>query len=162
MLRQSMLAVAALAASATAQLTIVVPNGFATAEGNSSNAFPWGRTGVGLRHQCIYDSTHFTNQGISYPILITGLKWRPNTNVTLFASSYTSGCTVALSTCPVDQSAVAANFGSNQGTDLTTVFSGPVSWNPQPAQVGPTPFGISIPFQTSFVYDPNFGDLNVE
>jgi hypothetical protein len=37
-----------------------------------------------------------------------------------------------------------------------------VSWNAQPAQAGPTPFGISIPFTTPFLYDPMAGDLNVE
>src|SRR5262249_30055702 len=75
------LGAAVLAASASAQFSVVIPNGYAATEGSTSNAFPWGRTGIGLRHQCIYDSSHFTNQGITYPILITGLKWRPNTGV---------------------------------------------------------------------------------
>jgi PKD repeat protein len=150
------------AVSASAQFSVVIPNGYAATEGSTSNAFPWGRGGTGLRHQCIYDSSHFTNQGITYPILITGLKWRPNTAVALVASSYTSGCTVSLSTCPVDQAAVSTTMAANEGADLTTVFSGPVSWGAQPAQTGPTPFGISIPFTTNFVYDPNAGDLNIE
>ena len=140
------LAVSLLVAAASAQLQVVIPAGMATAEGSSSNAFPWGRGGSGLLHQCVYDCSHFTSQGINQPIFITGLKWRPNTNV----ASYTAGCSVKLSTSPVDQAAVTNIFANNRGADLTTCYSGVVSWAAQPAQVGPTPFGISIPFQTNF------------
>jgi PKD repeat protein len=154
---------AILAASATAQFSIVIPNGSAATEGASSNSFTWGRGSTGgVRQQCIYDSSHFTAQGITYPIFITGLKWRPNGGAGLSASSYSTGGTVALSTCPVDQTAVSTSFAANQGADLTTVYSGPVSWGAQAAQAGPTPFGISIPFTTNFFYDPNLGDLNID
>ncbi len=156
------LAVSLLAATASAQLQVVIPAGMATAEGSTANAFPWGRGGTGLLLQCVYDSTHFTTQGITAPIIITGLKWRPNTNVALVASSYTAGCSVKLSTSPVDHTAVTNVFASNRGADLTTCYSGVVSWGAQPAQVGPTPFGISVPFQTNFLYDPALGDLNIE
>jgi PKD repeat protein len=158
----SLLAVGTLATAAMAQFTTVIPAGMAAAEGSTSNAFPWGRGGTGLLHQCVYDSSHFTTQGINFPILITGLKWRPNTNVALVASSYTAGCTVSLSTCPLDQNSVSTTMASNRGADFATCFNGVVSWNAQPAQVGPTPFGISIPLQTNFLYDPNLGDLNIE
>ncbi len=158
----SLLTLAAITATAAAQ-TIVIPNGYAAVEGASSNAFPWGRTGIGLIEQMVYDSTHFTAQGINFPILITGLKWRPNTNVALVASSYTAGCSVSLSTCPFDQAAVSTTMANNRGANFATVFSGPVSWGAQPAQVGPTPFGISVPFTTPFLYDPSLGgDLNIE
>ena len=53
-------AMAALAATAAAQLTVVVPQGMATTEGNTSNAFPWGRGGLGLRIQHVYDGSDFT------------------------------------------------------------------------------------------------------
>jgi PKD repeat protein len=155
-------AVAALAATATAQFNIVLPNGSAATEGNSSNAFPWGRGGTGLLEQCVYDSSHFTAQGITYPILITGLRWRPNTNVALVASSYTAGCSVSLSTCPLDQAAVSTTLANNRGANFATCFSGVVSWGAQAAQVGPTPFGINIPLTTPFLYDPTQGDLNIE
>ena len=150
---------AALAAVLPAQNSVVIPAGMATTEGNSSNAFPWGRGGTGLRHQCVYDNSHFLTQGVNFPIQITGLRWRPNTGVALTASSYTAGCTVKLSTCPLDQASVSTNLASNQGADLTTVYSGVVSWAAQASQTGPTPFGIVIPLQTPFVYDPNNGDL---
>jgi PKD repeat protein len=156
------LAVSLLAAAASAQLQVVIPAGMATAEGSTANAFPWGRGGTGLLLQCVYDSSHFTTQGITQPIIITGLKWRPNTNVALVASSYTAGCSVKLSTSPVDHTAVSNIFANNRGADLTTCYSGVVSWAAQPAQPGPTPFGISVPFQTNFFYDPAGGDLNIE
>jgi PKD repeat protein len=156
------LAVSLLAAAASAQLQVVIPAGMATAEGSTANAFPWGRGGTGLLLQCVYDSSHFTTQGITQPIIITGLKWRPNTNVALVASSYTAGCSVKLSTSPVDHTAVSNIFANNRGADLTTCYSGVVSWAAQPAQPGPTPFGISVPFQTNFFYDPAVGDLNIE
>jgi PKD repeat protein len=151
-----------LASVASAQFSVVIPNGYAAVEGSTSNAFPWGRGGTGLLHQCVYDSSHFTLQGITYPILITGLKWRPNTSVALVASSYTAGCSVRLSTCPVDWNSTTTTFATNRGADETLCYSGVVSWAAQPAQVGPTPFGISIPFQNNFLYDPNAGDLNIE
>ena len=154
--------VASLCCALSAQQSIVIPNGYAAVEGSSSNAFPWGRTGIGLRHQSIYDSSHFTSQGVVGPVQITALKWRPNTNVALVPSSYTVGCTVQLSTCPVDQAAASGVFASNRGVDVTTVFSGPVSWGAQAAQAGPTPFGIVIQLQTPFLYDPAQGDLNIE
>jgi len=156
------LVVSLLAASAAAQFQVVVPAGMAAAEGSTSNLFPWGRGGTGLLHQCIYDSSHFTTQGIASPILITGLKWRPNTNVALVASSYTAGCSVKLSTAPVDWSLATNVFAANRGADLTTCYSGVVSWGAQAAQAGPTPFGISVPFTTNFLYDPSLGDLNIE
>jgi len=158
----SLLTIGILAGSASAQFSVVIPNGMATAEGNSSNAFPWGRGGGGLRHQCVYDGTHFTNQGITYPILITSLAWRANMNGALFNTNYPANCKVQLSTCPLDHAAVSATMTSNRGADLTTVFNGPVSWSAQPVQPGPAAFGIRIPLTTSFFYDPNAGDLDIE
>jgi PKD repeat protein len=158
----SLLATAALAATASAQFSLVIPNGMAAAEGSSSNAFPWGRGGTGIRIQTVYDSSHFTSQGVTFPVLITRLRWRPNTNASSLASNYATGATVQLSTCPVDQAAVTTNMAGNQGADLTTVFSGPVSWPAAAATPGPCPFLIDVPFTQNFLYDPNAGDLNIE
>lgn len=150
------------AVSAVAQSTIVIPRGLATAEGNSTNSFPWGRGNSGLRLQNVYDSSHFTQQGITYPILITGLRWRPDTGTGLAPSTYPGNCQIRLSTCPVDHAAVTSTMANNQGANLTLCYSGSVAWGAQAAQAGPTPFGIHVPFQTSFPYDPNLGDLNIE
>jgi hypothetical protein len=106
---------AVVAVPAAAQFQVVIPAGLAATEGSSTNLFPWGRGGAGLLHQCVYDSSHFTSQGITGPIVITGLKWRPNGNVALAASSYPAGCTVKLSTSPFDHAAVSTTFANNSG-----------------------------------------------
>jgi hypothetical protein len=134
----------------------------ATTEGNSSNAFPWGVGSFGLKIQNIYDSSNFTAQGVNFPVVITRLRWRPNTFTGSVASGYPLGATVKMSTCPVDQSLVAANFAANEGVDLTTVWTGPVSWPAAAATMGPSPFLIDLPLSTPFLYDPNAGDLNIE
>ncbi len=161
MLHRTILAAAVFASVASAQLSVVIPAGTATVEGNSSNAFPWGRGGTGLLLQCVYDSSHFTSQGVNFPIIITGMRWRPNTNVALAATGY-GQASVALSTCPLDYSGLSTTLASNHGPDLTTVYSGPVAWAAQAAQVGPAPFGIVVPFTSNFLYDPTQGDLNIE
>jgi PKD repeat protein len=156
-----------LAVVASAQSTIVIPNGTATTEGNSSNAFPWGRGGTGLIIATLYDSSNFTNQGIASPIIISRLRWRVDagTSRTWVNSSY-STATVNLSTCPVDQgSAVSASPMTNyQGADMVTCYTGPVSWlagsttAPGPAAT----WSIDLPLTTPFLYDPSLGDLNIE
>src|SRR5262245_44751879 len=158
----SLVCAAAFTGSATSQLTVVIPNGMAAAEGISSNAFPWGRGGSGLRIQNIYDTVNFPAQGIAARIRITRLRWRPNGSVASAASNYPVGATVKLSTSPLDWSVPSRTFASNQGPDLTTVFSGPVSWPAATATPGPSPFLIDIPLNPPFVYDPNLGDLNIE
>lgn len=158
-----LLAIAALSAVATAQFQVVIPAGMATAEGSSSNAFPWGRGGTGILIQTLYSGNNFTSQGINFPIVITGLRWRPNTNVALVNSSYPGPCTVALSTAASGTNATpSTTFATNRGGDYAVCYQGPVSWTAQAAQVGPTPFGISVPLTNSFVYDPTQGDLNIE
>src|SRR5262245_38257248 len=158
----SLVCAAAFTGSATSQLTVVIPNGMAAAEGISSNAFPWGRGGSGLRIQNIYDTVNFPAQGIAARIRITRLRWRPNGSVASAASNYPVGATVKLSTSPLDWSVPSTTFASNQGADLTTVFSGPVSWPAAAATPGPSPFLIDIPLTTPFRYDPSLGDLNIE
>ncbi len=156
------MAVVAFAATAVAQLNVVLPAGYAAVEGSGTNAFPWGRGGAGILHQCVYDSSHFTTQGITFPIIIQGVRWRPNTNVALVNTNFPTNCSVRMSTSPVDHSAVSTTLANQRGADETLCFQGPVAFPPQPAQVGPTPFGINVPLTTPFIYDPNNGDLNIE
>lgn len=155
-------ALVAMSAAIGQTSTLVLPNGAATAEGNSNSTLPWGFGPAGLLHQSVYDSSHFTLQGIASPVLITRLRWRPDTSLGLPATSYPTSCSVRLSTCPVDWSATTTSFASNRGADEQLCFQGPVSFGPQPAQSGPTPFGIDIPLTTPFLYDPAAGDLNIE
>ncbi len=155
-------AAAALIPSATAQLSVVLPNGLATAEGSGNNNFPWGRGGAGILMQAIYDSSHFTAQGITYPIMIHGVRWRPNTGAGLASTNFPTPCSIRMSTSPVDWSAVTTTFANQRGANETLCFQGPVTFPAQAAAPGPTPFGINTPLTTPFLYDPNFGDLNIE
>ncbi len=153
------LAVLALAATAAAQ-TIVVPNGFAATEGNSSTAYPWQRLASVIHVQYCYDSTHFTNQGIAYPILINDLKWRTNGTTTLTTGGTYSNVVCEMSTSPLDQSAQTTTFATNHGADLATVFSGTATVQPSN---GATPgvYYVDLPI-TPFLYDPSLGDLVID
>jgi len=152
----------AVSSTAQSQSTVVIPNGAATTEGNDFNNFPWGRGGSGLLHQSIYDAVNFTAQGINHPITITRLRWRPDDMRSSAASSYSVGGTVKLSTCPLASTAVTQTFANQRGPDVTTVFSGPVSWPAFAATPGPCPFHIDIPLTSPFTYDPTLGGLNIE
>lgn len=160
-----LLAVCALAASATAQFTLVTPNGYAGAEGGANNAFPWSRGTASTRIQFVTDSSHFTAQSVTYPILITQLRYRADAaaaTITWAGGSWPQ-VRIDMATCPVDHSAVTATFASNLGADLATVYNGPVtvaSGTGNGAGI-PGPWYITIPV-TPFVYDPNLGDLVVD
>lgn len=157
------LAACLLAMPATAQLTVVIPDGTATAAGSSIHQFPWGRGGGGLLHQSVYDGVNFTAQGIAYPITIRRLRWRPHVHVSSLASSYPVGATVGMSTCPVASTAVTTTFANQRGADHTVVFSGPVSWPAAlPVTTGPAPFLIDLPLTAPFTYDPTAGSLLIE
>lgn len=166
LLSRPLLAVALLLGLANAQ-TIVIPDGAAAAEGESASLFPWGRGADSLRQQFVYDSANFTAQGVTTPILITRLRWRPDTNYTAAPQSW-SACSygranIQLSTCPRDQSVASTTFAANRGDDATMVYSGPVGLPAGTAtRPGPAPFLVDIPLTTPFVYDPAAGDLTIE
>lgn len=162
----SFLAAAALAATASAQFTLVTPNGFANTVGNTNNAFPWSRGTASMRIQFLIDSTHFTNQGVVSPIVISKLRYRPYPGATTsWAGGSWPNVRIDMATSPVDWAAASSTFASNLGPDLTTVLQGPVT-----VQAGSTlgagvvvPWHIDIPLTTNFIYDPTTGnDLTVD
>lgn len=150
----SLLAVVALACTATAQFTAVIPNGTATVEGTSSTSYPWGRGNGPVRVQYIYDASHFTNQGLTYPIYITNLRWRANGGGTTAGYLY-NNATVQLSTAAVDYLTPSATFASNHGPDLQTVYTGPITVA-TPSGTTPNDWLVDLPI-TAFVYDPSTG-----
>jgi len=156
-------AVTALPAVLAAQL-LTIPNGTAATEGNSSNAFPWGRGNGGLLIQCVYDGANFTAQGITGPILITGLRWRLDASAPrTFAGGNYAQATVRLSTCPLDYAALDSTFSSNRGSDLQTVRSGPITLLAgTSAPPGPGPNLVSFQWAPPFYYRPASGDLLIE
>lgn len=164
---RSLLPLTLLASVATAQLAVVIPNGTATAAGNSSNAFPWGSSAnlwPGLRLMCVYDAANFTLQGVNGPILINRLRWRPNDGMAPFTGGTFTQADVRLSTAPMDYTSLTTNFTTNHGPDLTTVYSGSVVHQAgSGGAIGSVPaWTVDIQLTTPFLYDPNQGDLVID
>lgn len=163
----SALAISALSTVATAQLSVVIPNGTANAPGNSSNAFPWGTSAAtwpGLRLMCVYGSVNFTAQNVSAPILINQLKWRPNDTTGAVTGGTFATATVELSTSPTGFGGITTNYATNHGADRTVVYSGSVVHTPTPGSAGWTPqsWCVDIMLTTPFLYDPAAGDLVID
>ncbi|MBM4062829.1 MAG: PKD domain-containing protein [Planctomycetes bacterium] len=160
------LSAAALVSIAAAQ-SVVVPNGYANAEGPNNNAYPWNRATASMRIQFVYDSSHFTNQSITFPILINRLSYRADaaaTTVTWAGGSWPN-VRIDMATCPLDYLAVSGTFASNLGPDLATVLNGPVTVLPGAGNGAgvPGPWYINIPLTTPFLYDPTLGgDLCID
>src|SRR5688500_12380155 len=132
-------AVASTAVSGLAQLSLVIPNGSAAADASSSTAYPWDRGASVIHVQYCYDATHFTAQGITYPIVITQLKWRANaTTATTTGGTYATA-TIDVSTSAFDQAALTTTFATNHGPDRVNAYTGAVVALPTPAIAAPTP-----------------------
>lgn len=159
------LSLAALAAPALAQFTLVAPNGFANTVGNSNNTFPWNRATASMRIQQVYDSSNFTAQSVTFPVIIQGLKFRPYAGaVTSWTGGTWPNVRIDMATCPVDFLAVSTTFANNLGGNLTTVVNGPVTVTPgSTLGVGVVvPWHVNIPLTTPFIYDPAAGDLTLD
>jgi PKD repeat protein len=162
----SILTAGLLAATASAQFTLVTPNGYASTVGNTNNAYPWNRGTASMRIQFLIDSTHFTAQGVVSPILISKLRYRPYPGaVTSWAGGSWPNVRIDMATSPLDWAVASTTFANNLGPDLTTVLNGPVT-----VTGGSTlgtgivvPWHIDIPLTTNFIYDPTTGnDLTVD
>jgi hypothetical protein len=159
-------AVASAVSAATGQLLHTIPNGLATVEGNSSNLFPWGSGGTppGLRMQSVYDSSNFTAGGVTAPVAVTRLRWRANASSATWAGGTYAIATVRMCTATADHAAISTTFAANLGPDLTTVATGPVTFQAGTGagvgSIGPVVVDLSL--QTPFLYDPNAGDLLID
>jgi PKD repeat protein len=162
--------IAALLASGItlAQSAVVLPDGYANAVENTANAFPFGSTSTnytGLRVLYTYDSSHFTNQSVGFPIRIQGLRFRAADTTSTWVGGTYATVTIQLSTAAVDYSAVTTTWANNHGPDLTTVHSGPVTVLPgSGGGIGVIgPWFVDVPLTTPFVYDPTTGsDLCID
>ena len=157
----SLLAAVALAAPAFAQLSVVAPNGYAATQGNTNNAYPWNRGTASMRCQFVYDSTNFTLQGITSPVLINRLRYRPATTTSAWAGGSWPNVRIDMATCPLDYSLVSSTYASNLGPDVTTVHQGQVVVQGGSGS-GPNNWHIDIMLATPFVYDPGSGDLTID
>lgn len=150
---------AALVGAISAQ-TLIVPAAAAAVDGNSSSGWPFDVAAARLLY--IYDSTHFTNNGVNFPILINQISWRANATTTTWTGS--SGTVqLDLSTAPIDHSVISATWNSNHGADRATVYNGALTIGPGAATAGtPGPFHVTLTLATPFLYDPSLGDLTID
>ncbi len=143
-----------------AQTSVVLPNGFATVEGANNNVYPWGRNASAVRYQGIYDSTHFTLQGVNYPILVTRARWRANATAASWAGGVYSNVEVHCATSAVDFLSASNTFANNRGNDFVQVHGGTVNF------IGgsgngtgvPGPTVVDVQFSQPFLYDPTSGN----
>ncbi|MEY4673537.1 MAG: hypothetical protein RL148_1321, partial [Planctomycetota bacterium] len=159
----ALLAVACLGIPLVAQSSLTIPAPFATTEATSSSTYPWNYTNTtgGMIIQQVYDSTNFTAASVNFPVFITRLRTRANTNATCAGRAY-NNATVSLSTAAVDHLAVTNSFAGNRGVDFAQVYQGPVTVQPIATGTTPNAFYVDIVFTTPFRYDPAAGDLMVE
>jgi len=166
-MKHSLIRVGVVALSATAamaQFQLTAPNNvYATQEGNSNFVLPWSVTTAGGRVQFCHDSTVFTGQGVTTPIRITGLRYRPDAIANTWSGGTYPSVQIDMSTSPVDHLAVSNTFANNHGPDQTTVLSGPVTVLPGLGGSAPAPVYVDITLTTPFVYDPTTGsDLLID
>lgn len=150
---------------AAGQSFATIPNGLVTSEGNSSNTLPWGRAANGAaRVQFLYDSSHFTGQGINQPIVIQQLRWRANGATGSWAGGTYANASVTLATATTDAATPTTNFANNRAAGFVVVYSGPVTFlagTSSSSSLGPVV--VDLQLSTPFAYDPSLGqDLLVD
>jgi PKD repeat protein len=144
-----------------AQSTLVVPSVAANTDGNSSTSWPFDV--AAMRIQYIYDASHFTSAGITYPIRISQIRYRANSSTATSWTGSAGTLQMDLSTAPIDFSAITNTFASNHGADQANVFNGPFTLAAGSTTVGtPGPFYVTVPFTQPFLYDPAAGDLTID
>jgi hypothetical protein len=156
-------AMLALSSFASAQLVIAPENTFLTQP--SSSALIW-RTAA-FRCQLIYDTTHFTNQGIIGPISIDRMRFRAANSSTAAGGVYTGdgatfGVNLSIGTSLNDYLTPSTTFALNRGVMQNVLQNATVT---VAAGAGTTPnnYVIDITIPGGFVYDPTLGqDLLIE
>ena len=144
-------AAAALAITAPAQLLGAPENTYFTQ--STSTGLIWRTTA--FRCQLIYDTTHFTNQGVVGPISIDRVRFRAANNNTAAGGTYSS-VNFAIGTAATDYLTPSTTFATNRGTMQQVLTASPVT---VAAGGGATPnnYVVDIPIPGGFVYDPTLG-----
>jgi len=144
---------------AEVQTKVSAPSPFAASDGSSSGNI-W--RGTLNRVQCLYDTSHFTDQGTQTRMVIDELEWRmagggvQNQNHYPLVHLY-------MGYSEHDHAAAVTDFASNYHLgQQTLVYSGPVTvemgWG-----ISPNRHAVRVPLSTPFVYDPTLGrDLVLE
>lgn len=156
-MRNGLLVAALCAASLPAQ-TIVAPASLANTDccGTTGN---W--RGSVTRNQGIYDTTNFTGQGITGPIVITTLEWRPSGGTVTSLISFPA-VDIWLDYSANDYLTPSTTFASNRSATPMLVYSGPLTSVPSTGTT-PNSWTLKAVLTIPFVYDPTLGkDLLLE
>jgi hypothetical protein len=155
--------IAALARLAAGQ-QLVIPDSQNFVNSNSTTV-AWPAAAAGGRVQWLYDSTHFTNAGVTGPITLTRLRFRAADGVRVVGGHVFSNVVLQLGTAAVDHASASTTYAANQGVmrppsapfNLTLQsVNGAI---PNQTLVDLDLLGLGIPF----VYDPTLGsDLLID
>src|SRR5262245_1939442 len=156
----------ALATIASAQTTYVIaPDDVALADPSSSSS-TWMDSTTGFRSQFIYDTSHFTNIGVTGAIVINRMRFRAGSGIAAGGNypgnGTTTGIVLDIGTSATDYAMPSTTFATNRGTMQNVMTWGTVTCA---ASTGPTPnnYVIDIPIPGGFVYDPTLGaDLLID
>jgi hypothetical protein len=134
---------------------VVVPNGLATTEGNSNNAWPFNcDPGGSQRYQQVYLGSEVGTR------LIGGIGFRQDPEFgDAFGPTTIPNVTITLSTTAAAVDGLSSTFADNVGPDVTTVFSGNLTLSSATCSSTPCPFDILIPLTTGFPFNASAGDL---
>lgn len=159
-------AMAALTCTLSAQV-LVAPTGYDVLEGGTNNTFPWSRGTASMRIQFCYDSSNFTNGGVTGITMINRMRFRADAvaATTSWAGGTWPRVTIDMSTAATDFLGVTTTFASNHGLDRVTVLDGPVTVSGGTGNGAgiPGPWYIDIALSRPFLYDPSSGnDLLVD
>jgi hypothetical protein len=135
----------------------VGPDAYTEVEAGSSSSYPFN---VGPNRTLMaYDRSLFESD-FAGRHRITKIAFRPDNGNAMAAFSL--GMTVDMSTGVTPANALNTTFASNHGADKTRVWNGRIDIPAQAASSNPAGFGVEIPLQTPFEYDPAAGPLVVE
>ncbi|MCI0587944.1 MAG: hypothetical protein L0323_14020 [Planctomycetes bacterium] len=148
----------ALLASGAGASDVVVPSAWTATQGPDNNSYPlnfFSPGGVG-RYQQVYAASDFLASGVAFPIVITGLSFRPGqaASSSYSLSGRTLTVTLTLSDSTAGPDALSPTFAANVSGTATTVYSGALvlpTVPPFPGP-GPHPFVWTIPLQSPFLY----------
>ncbi len=111
-----------------------------------------------VRNQIVYDSTHFTNAGVTGPVWISRLRFRAMDGVPNLGGQMLSGLTVRVGTAAVDYNSMSNIFANNIGA------LGPVGTTsitlPPVANASPNDWVIDLDLAAlgaAVFYDPTLG-----
>ena len=138
-------------------IPLIVPNYAANFQANNNIENTLANV---LRIQTVYGASQFP----PYPIVITQLRWRPDTSVGGPLTNNIANIQINFSTTTTTADHLNSTFTNNIGTDDTIVFNGSatVSTSFVTLTNGTKAFDISLSLQTPFVYDSSKGNLLVD